>query len=241
MKFLSLISLILISNTYAQDISEVCSKQIGGNVLTESKSLELVGTDCLAEDYFTVSGESTDMSKVKEFLALEKQVGEGVYDLGHVNQMKFYRISRGYNFSYNGITYPGIKNLTEFGINSLGVYEVDDTYNSYWDLLDVIRGAKQMDSAGLVKFLESEFSNKDIASDDYFNAEEVELVKAELTRKNALYQDALATIANLLTQNSKHSVTVYPLLDNNNENVQDAQWVVVGRNFVVVINRFWYL
>lgn len=241
MKLLSIILSILISNTYAADIAEVCEKQIGGKVISESKSLQLVGSNCLADDYFTVASEATDMSKVKEFLALEKQVGQAVYDLGHVDQMKFYRIARGYNLSYSGISYPTLKDFGYFGINSLGVYDVAHVYDGYWDLLDVIKGAKQMDAASLGKFFKSLFSNVDVASDDYFNSQEVEAIKDELAKKNTLYPEALSTIVNLLTNNSQRSVTVYPLLDNNNENVQDAQWVVVGSNFVVLINRFWYL
>lgn len=237
MKLLSLICCILISNAYASDIAELCSKQIGGTVLTESKSLQLVGDNCLAEDYFTISNEATDMSKVKEFLALEEKVGQAVYDLGYVSQMKFYRTARGYKLNYGGISYPLLKDLANFGINSLGVYSVEDIYGSYWDFLDIIKEAKQMNAAGLSDFLAGEFFDTNVDSDN----DDVQLVKEEFARRNALYQDALLTITNLLTNNSKNSVTVYPLLDNNNENVQDAQWVVVGRNFVIVINRFWYL
>lgn len=229
------------SNLFAStDLIKTCSKQFGEDVVTSQLSnMSLVGKYCLIEDYITKS--SIDMKVVNEFLELEKEIGEESYDVHHVNELFIYKASYAHMLNQRNIDYMHLQKLADFSINSLGIYTPEELYGDdgfrFWSYLDIMRYAEVVTKEKLTKELSNFFGEKVI---EPYEDDMTEELKAKIDRRAALYDQAIAFIAQLIMGNNR-KITIFPLLDNDNENVQDAQWTIVGDDYVIVLNKFYWL
>jgi uncharacterized protein YdaT len=108
----------------------------------------------------------------------------------------------------------------------------------------MLKNAEKMDRKKFVEFLGQMLMDVDerivdIASGERedFSAELKSKIKEYLKTKNSAKQ----MITDLIFSDDVEEVVVYDLLDNNNENVQDAQYVIVSDDKVILVGHFWYL
>ena len=240
MKTFILMLALASSNLFANtDLIKVCSKQFGEEVVTaQIGSMSLVGEHCFINDYITVT--NVDMKVVNEFLELEKEIGEQSYDVHHVNELYIYKAGYAHRLNQRNIDYKHLQILSNFAVTELSPYEVDDIYGDhygYWTYLDVLRHAEILDKTKLAKELRYMFADKEI---EVYEDDLTPELQAKIDRRAAIYDQALSNLATLI-MGSNRNVTSYPLLDNNNENVADAEWVIVGDDYVIVLNKYYWL
>jgi hypothetical protein len=238
MKLIVIITLAISSFANATDINKKCISQFGEDIISQSSNLVLIKDKCLVQNYVTDT--SIDMNVVNEFIKLERIIGEKLWDQNHVNN--FQVINNNYQLNAKYISHAYLKSLAIFGINELGIYDTEDIFNEYWDLLDMYRHIETPSGNKVEKWITQKFADKKIAYEDYqIDTDNIDKLKKMIIRRTNIYDDAIANIIRLLTSSSTNQISVYNLLDNDNENVQDAQWVVVGKDYILVINKFWYL
>lgn len=235
MKKYAFLMFLVCSNLMAQDIVQTCSEQFGGVIVTQMSNLKMLGKNCLIKDY--VTSRQFDQALMDEFLTLDKEVGENSWDLHYLSDFRLFKIKYSYSYMYRSISEKGLKELANFGINELGIYTEDDIFGGdYWEYLDVLRDARQYNKDEFLSFMSDIVTPKEPELDE--DATEETIAKAK--RKTQIYDQAMEQFANLMIGTNK-SVTIYPLLDNNNENVQDAQWIIIGDGYIVLMNKYWYL
>lgn len=240
MKTIFLMFALASTNLFANtDLVKICSKQFDENVVSSQlANMKLVGDYCLIEDYVTTR--AVDMKLVREFLDLEKEIGEESYDVHHVNEIKIYQAKYTRMLAQRNIDYKHLQALANFSVDELTPYDSDWLYGDdygYWTYLDVLRHAENLDRIKLKKELSYLFADKEI---EVYEDDMTEELQAKIDRRAALYDQALENLATLIMGNSRQ-VTLYPLLDNNNENVQDAEWTIVGDDYIIVLNKFYWL
>jgi hypothetical protein len=236
---LLLLSLLMTASTLSI-ANDICTQQLDLSDADQLTTLKLIDGHCAALDYYKLGSDITPHKYLKEFFKLENIVGSAVYDLHHINRVKIYRFYRGYKFQKSVIQNQALKAMTKFGIEELGIQSYEDTYDRYYDIMDVYRDGKEMNAHLFTKFIKKQLSELDLENGGYYQ-EEVESVMLEYKRKNEIYEQSVNQLVALMTQRGSFTVSVYPLVDNENENTQDAQWIVMGRNFIMLFNRFWWL
>lgn len=239
MKTLILLLAVASSNLFASDVVKICSKQFGDTVVTNQISnMSLVGKNCFIKSY--VTKQSIDMATINEFLKLEKEIGEDSYDVHHINELYIYQTRYTYRLEQRNISYADLQNLSNFSVDELTPYSSDELYSDaygYWEYLDVLRHAEVVTKEKLISTLTYLFGDK-VA--EPYEDDMTEELQAKIDKRAALYDLAITDMASLIIGSNK-TATVYPLLDNDNENVQDAEWVIVGDDYVVVLNKFYWL
>jgi hypothetical protein len=237
MKKLVAVTLLAISfNSMANNPITICAKDFGTSFNSASHQAHLVDQTCVVRDLITTT--NFNLSVVEKFLALEKEIGEKIFDANHVNNLQIYATKYSNKFSRDYVTSSKLTALGHFGIKQLGVYDISQDLEG-WDMLDMFRDAVVTDAKGLKTFLQESFLKNGLIGDDYYDQDDVLSLEPQIREREALYDEAISQLINLLT--TKGSVTIYPLLDNQNENIQDAQWIVVGSGQMIILNRFWYL
>jgi hypothetical protein len=197
-----------------------------------SRDCETVSKACLKK--LTLS---TELNK---FIALERMIGEKSYDLNYMNHFQVFVGENIYgNFTMQNASQASLSALGDFAVKHMGVYDAPE-----YDGFEMLKNAEKMDRKKFVEFLGQMLMDVDerivdIASGERedFSAELKSKIKEYLKTKNSAKQ----MITDLIFSDDVEEVVVYDLLDNNNENVQDAQYVIVSDDKVILVGHFWYL
>lgn len=200
--------------------------------------MSLVGEHCFIKNYVTDT--HVDMDIITKFLKLEKEIGQNSYDVNHVNEMKIYKVGLAYRLNQRNIEYNQLQAVSNFSADELAPYDSEWLYGDsygHWNYLDVLRNAKILDKSKLAKSLAYMFADKEI---EVYADDMTQELQAKIDARADIYDQAMAEIIKLI-MGTDNAVTSYPLLDNNNENVANAEWTIVGDDYVIVLNKFYWL
>jgi hypothetical protein len=213
MKTLILSSLLL---TFGMNIGHACEK---------------IADVCATEVKLT--------AKTQEFLKLEAKLGKDIYDLNHVNQIKVYKIANTKLFEKKYVTTERLNALSIWATKKLGVYEKPE-----YDATEMLQSVETKDYSSYNSFIENAFMDAGAHLENILTGDAEELTAAQkdmMKKRSSLQSTAFYEFTDLFFGDKETKVTIYDLLDNNNENVQDAQFVLIGNGHIVLMNRFWYL
>lgn len=207
-------------------------------LLLSVSSLAHASKQCLLGDLVSdVCLSKAPVSKdIQEFLKLEKEIGQKSSSINYLEQFKVYSGEGIYGeFTYQNASSASLNALSKWAVKEMGVYKAPE-----YDAFEMIKNAEKMDKKKFAEFINNALMDvKSVDSEDAEDFTPAMKKKLELYLKTKT--EAKKAITNLVFTKDVKEVVVYDLLDNNNENVADAQFVIVSEDKVILVNRFWWL
>lgn len=195
-------------------------------------SFKSYSTDCVTVGH-TCLQEIQIEESLKAYLDLEKKLGAELYDLNHVSNFRAYQGKNIQAFLPSKVTEERLNDLRIWANEELGIYP-EAQFSSF----QMLQTVKKLGSEELKDFLMSLMMDIEayLQSGSTLTLEQKQALEYALkVQKQVVNKIAIEVLSNA------QSATLYRLLDNDNENVQDAQWVVIGGADIYLINRFWHL
>jgi hypothetical protein len=176
-----------------------------------------------------------------EFLNLDREIGSQSYDLNFLDQLLIFSAENiDMEFGYEHTTNEALTQLGFWATQKLGKYSAPEN-----DAFEMLRTAKKMNKNELGEFLDDLYLDIDERLAEIASGESEDFsteMKLKVKRYLKIRNKAKNLLLNAIFPANKQSkVVVYELLDNNNENVADAQYVIVSDEKLVLVNRFWWL
>lgn len=177
---------------------------------------------------------------IQEFLNLEKEIGQDSGSINYLDQFKVYSGEGIYGeFSHYNSTSASLTALGKWATKELGVYKTPE-----YDAFNMIKNAEKMDKTKFSKFIDKALMDMSRHQADIDSGDTDDFTPA-MKKKVALYLKTKTTakkaMTNLVFTKDVKEIVVYDLLDNNDSNVADAQFVIVSDDKVILVNRYWWL
>lgn len=170
---------------------------------------------------------------IQDFLKLEKEIGQKSAIINYLEQFKVYSGEGIYGqFTYQNSTNASLTALGKWATKELGVYKTPE-----YDAFNMIKHAEKMDKKKFAEFIENALMKIESEDTDDFTP----AMKKKLEIYQATKTDAKKAITNLVFTKEVKEIVIYDLLDNNDSNVADAQFVIVSDDKVILVNRYWWL
>lgn len=178
-------------------------------------------------------------AKTAEFLKLEAALGKDIYDLHHVSQFRVFKVDNTNVLNKKHVTTKTLTALSKWATKKLGVYDEPE-----YDAAEMLQNVEELDYSAYGKDLENKFIDAGQYLESILAGDQEDMTaaqKEQMKQRSKLKDAAFYEFTNIFFGGKETKVTVYDLLDNNNENVQDAESVIVGNGYIVLVNRFWWL
>lgn len=176
---------------------------------------------------------------ITNFLKLEKEIAvDG--EINYLEQFKVYSGEGVYGqFSHYHSTEEALTALSKWATKELAVYDTPE-YNAF----DMMKHSKEMDKKAFTEFLEDSLMDLKTHMQDIANGDTDDFkpaMKKKVAQYKAKREAAKKAMINLVFAKNVKEIVVYSLLDNNDSNVADAQYVIVADDKVILVNRYWWL
>lgn len=180
---------------------------------------------------------------LQNFLDLEKEIGLDSGTINYLDEFKVYTGEGIYGeFTYQNSSSASLTALGKWATKELGVYKTAE-----YDAFNMIKYAEKMDKKKFEQFINNALMDMkshmaDIASgdtDDFKPAMKKKVEKYLATKAAA--KKALVDLVFVKKPEVVKEIVIYSLLDNNDSNVADAQFVIVSDDKVILVNRYWWL
>lgn len=205
--------------------------------------LTFFSVNAFAQSNCTYSVESTCLDSIsaveskviEDFLFDEKTIAD-FFEMSHVSQIKVFKAKSLNKLSKNGVDSKTLKSFISFATKELGVYTSDEEI----DVIEAFKGGEFFESKEDFKayFTKLALDQEEVDATVYSGCDvPFDSIMYEVRSRKA----SLEKLLNFLTAGENTKFAVYALADNNNENTQDAQYMIASGDLLILVNQFWFL